>query len=63
MHAADGKTLLLHGGQRHGTETTDGAILQLAGARWEPPIASQSAEAITYHSLSPVAKGRLLQYG
>lgn len=56
--------MFLHGGDHEATEGTAAALLHLGSQRWEPAIMAGAAEGVVCdHSLSPVARNRLCQYG
>ena len=56
--------MFLHGGDLESSEGTCAALLHLGSQRWEPAIMAGDAEGVICdHSLTPVARNRLLQYG
>ena len=60
----DGRAIFLHGGDLESSEGTSAALLHLGSQRWEPAImAGEAPGVICDHSLTPVARNRLLQYG
>ena len=61
---ADGRSLFLHGGGHGSGEVTSPALLHLGSQRWEAEsTAGADAGSVSDHSLTPVARNRLLQYG
>ena len=56
--------MFLHGGDHDMSEGTCAALLHLGSQRWEPAMMAGDAEGVVCeHSLTPVARNRLLQYG
>ena len=61
---ADGRSLFLHGGGHGSGEVTSPALLHLGSQRWEAEsTAGAAAGRVSDHTLTPVARNRLLQYG
>ena len=56
--------MFLHGGDDDSSEGTSAALLQLGSQRWEPAVMAGDADGVVCdHSLTPVARNRLVQYG